>query len=54
MQWGSLCTSETRRAMLAGAIAPGRATHARQVKGEKSDKYSEQRWKQDVGQFCKA
>lgn len=27
--------------MLAGANAPGRATHAKQVKGKKLDKYNE-------------
>ena len=31
----------TLRVMLAGAFAPGRASHARQVKGEKLDKCSE-------------
>ena len=39
--WRCLCALVIRRGMLCGAYAPGRATHARQVKGEKSDKYSE-------------
>ena len=30
----------TLRAMLAGAFTPGRASHARQVKGEKSEECS--------------
>ena len=35
------CFTDLGRAMLAGAHAPGRVTHARQVKGEKPDEYSE-------------
>ena len=37
--------------MLTGAYAPGRAAHARQVKGEKPDKCSERRshWQQGDG-----
>ena len=34
---GRLCTSLTPRAMLAEAQAPTRASHARQVKGKRSD-----------------
>ena len=41
MRWSSLRVLLIWRAMLAGAQAPGRVTHARQVKGEKPDKYSE-------------
>ena len=46
-----LCALTIQRAMLAGAYALGRATHARQVKGEKPDKYSERRshWQQGDG-----
>ena len=49
--WRCLCALTIQRAMLARAYAPGSATHARQVKGEKPDKYSERRshWQQSDG-----
>ena len=41
MWWSSLCALLISRAILAGANAPDRVNHARQVKGKKSDKCSE-------------
>lgn len=34
---GGLCASITQRAMLEGVQAPGRVTHAGQVKGQRTD-----------------
>ena len=39
-----MCTSLIPRAKLAGTSVPGRVTQARQVEGEKSDKYSEKNY----------
>ena len=41
----------TLRAMLAVANAPGRATHARQIKGKNSDKGSEKSFRSDYRKF---